>query len=138
MIINKRINIRTKGENDVIDITPYISNAIVESRLKDGIVNLFVMGSTAALTTLEYEPGLVIDLPAILARIAPKDLNYKHQKMWHDDNGHSHVKASLIGPSLTIPFIDNILMLGTWQQIVLLELDIRARERIIIIQIIGE
>ncbi len=138
MIISKRINIRTRGENDLIDITPYIANTVKESKLKDGMVNVFVMGSTAAITTIEYEPGLIKDLPSILERIAPKDLNYEHQKMWHDNNGHSHVKASLIGPSLTIPFIDSILMLGTWQQIVLLELDIRARERTIIIQLIGE
>ncbi len=138
MIISKRINIRTRGENDLIDITPYIASIVKESKLKDGMVNVFVMGSTAAITTIEYEPGLIKDLPSILERIAPKDLSYEHQKMWHDNNGHSHVKASLIGPSLTIPFIDSILMLGTWQQIVLLELDIRARERTIIIQLIGE
>ena len=138
MIISKRINIRTRGENDLIDITPNIASIVKESKLKDGMVNVFVMGSTAAITTIEYEPGLIKDLPSILERIAPKDLSYEHQKMWHDNNGHSHVKASLIGPSLTIPFIDSILMLGTWQQIVLLELDIRSRERTIIIQLIGE
>jgi len=138
MIISKRINIRTKGENDLIDITPHIANIVKESKLKDGIVNVFVIGSTAAITTSEYEPGLIKDLPSILERIAPKDLSYEHQKMWHDNNGHSHVKASLIGPSLTIPFIDSMLILGTWQQVVLLELDIRARERTIIIQLLGE
>jgi secondary thiamine-phosphate synthase enzyme len=138
MIISKRINIRTKGENDLIDITPHIANIVKESKLKDGIVNVFVIGSTAAITTIEYEPGLIKDLPSILERIAPKDLSYEHQKMWHDNNGHSHVKASLIGPSLTIPFIDSMLILGTWQQVVLLELDIRARERTIIIQLLGE
>ncbi|MGB8936607.1 MAG: secondary thiamine-phosphate synthase enzyme YjbQ, partial [Candidatus Nitrosopolaris sp.] len=107
-------------------------------KLKDGIVTIFVAGSTAAVTTIEYEPGLRIDFPKMLSRIAPKDLDYEHDKTWHDGNGHSHVRASLVGPSLTIPFKDNNLMLGTWQQIVLMEMDTGKRERKIILQIIGE
>ncbi len=122
----------------MIDITEYVSNAVRESKLRDGIVTIFVAGSTAAVTTIEYEPGLLKDFPAMLDRVAPKDIIYEHEKMWHDGNGHSHVRASLIGPSLTVPFTDNVLILGRWQQIVLVELDTRSRERSIVLQIIGE
>jgi secondary thiamine-phosphate synthase enzyme len=137
-IITKNINIHSKGENDMIDLTMPTSEAVQETKLKDGIVTIFVAGSTAAVTTIEYEPGLRIDFPKMLSRIAPKDLDYEHDKTWHDGNGHSHVRASLVGPSLTIPFKDNNLMLGTWQQIVLMEMDTGKRERKIILQIIGE
>ena len=122
----------------MIDLTVPTSEAVEETKLKDGIVTIFVAGSTAAVTTIEYEPGLQVDFPEMLSRIAPKDLDYEHDKTWHDGNGHSHVRASLVGPSLTIPFKDNNLMLGTWQQIVLMEMDTRKRERKIILQIIGE
>ena len=122
----------------MIDLTIPTSEAVEETKLKDGIVTIFVAGSTAAVTTIEYEPGLQVDFPEMLSRIAPKDLDYEHDKTWHDGNGHSHVRASLVGPSLTIPFKDNNLMLGTWQQIVLMEMDTRKRERKIILQIIGE
>jgi secondary thiamine-phosphate synthase enzyme len=97
-----------------------------------------VTGSTGSLTTLEYEPGLVHDLPTTLARIAPKNITYEHEKRWHDGNGHSHVKAAIIGPSISIPFINKQLMLGRWQQVIFIELDIRSRKRTLIIQIIGE
>jgi secondary thiamine-phosphate synthase enzyme len=137
-IITKTINIHSKGESDMIDLTIPTSEAVEETKLKDGIVTIFVAGSTAAVTTIEYEPGLQVDFPEMLSRIAPKDLDYEHDKTWHDGNGHSHVRASLVGPSLTIPFKDNNLMLGTWQQIVLMEMDTRKRERKIILQIIGE
>ena len=138
MIVSKKIKVRTRGEGDMIDITEHISNAIRDSKLKDGIVTIFIVGSTASITTIEYEPGLLKDFPAMLDRIAPKNISYEHEKMWHDGNGHSHVRASLVGPSLTIPFTDKMLILGRWQQIVLIELDIRARERTVIAQIIGE
>jgi secondary thiamine-phosphate synthase enzyme len=137
-IVTKTINIHSKGETDMIDLTIPTSEAVEETKLKDGIVIIFVAGSTAAVTTIEYEPGLQVDFPKMLSRIAPKDLEYEHDKTWHDGNGHSHVRASLVGPSLTIPFKDNNLMLGTWQQIVLMEMDTRKRERKIILQIIGE
>ena len=137
-VIIKAIKINSKGENDMIDITDQTLKAIQESKLKDGIVTVFVSGSTAAVTTIEYEPGLRIDFPKMLNRIIPKDIEYEHDKTWHDGNGHSHVRASLIGPSLTVPFKDRNLILGTWQQIVFIELDTRSRERRIIIQIIGE
>ena len=137
-VITKTTQIKTIGENNMIDITGQTSKAVKESKLEDGIVTVFVPGSTAAITTIEYEPGLTQDFPRMLSRIAPKDIDYQHDNTWHDGNGHSHVKASLIGPSLTIPFKDGNLMLGTWQQLVLLETDTRPRERKIILQIIGE
>jgi secondary thiamine-phosphate synthase enzyme len=122
----------------MIDITESTSKAIKDSKLKQGIVTIFIAGSTAAVTTIEYEPGLKADFPKMLSRIAPEDIEYEHDKTWHDGNGHSHVRASLVGPSLTIPFKDSKLLLGTWQQIVVVEMDIRQRERKIILQVIGE
>lgn len=138
MIITKTIKIRSKGENDMIDITQQVSKAIKETEIENGQAALFVSGSTAALTTIEYEPGLLVDFPKMLSRIAPKDIEYRHQEMWHDGNGHSHVRASLVGPSLTIPFREKQLLLGTWQQIVLVEFDIRNRQRNLTLQILGE
>ncbi|HZY94100.1 MAG TPA: secondary thiamine-phosphate synthase enzyme YjbQ [Candidatus Bathyarchaeia archaeon] len=105
--------------------------------MRNGIIVLFLPGSTAALTTIEYEPGLLHDFPAMLDRIAPSNIPYEHENHWHDGNGHSHVRASLLGPDLTIPLQDGKLVLGTWQQIVFIELDIRPRNREIIIQLIG-
>ena len=122
----------------MIDITTSISKAVEDSKVTYGIVTVFVAGSTAAVTTIEYEPGLKIDFPNMLSRIVPKNLEYEHDKTWHDGNGHSHIRASLVGPSLTIPFKDGRLLLGTWQQIVILEMDIRQRERKVILQIMGE
>ena len=143
MPVNTRsISVRSHGENDIIDITDQVADAIKNSDINDGIVTIFVSGSTAAVTTIEYEPGLKKDFPAMLNRIAPssssKSIEYEHDNTWHDGNGHSHVRASLIGPSLTIPFQNKRMMLGTWQQIVLSEMDIRPRERNIILQMIGE
>jgi secondary thiamine-phosphate synthase enzyme len=137
-VITKTIEIKSKGENDMADITDLTLKAIFESKLENGIVTIFISGSTAAITTIEYEPGLRSDFPMMLNRIVPKDIKYKHDETWHDGNGHSHVRASLIGPSLTVPFKDRNLILGTWQQIVLLELDTRSRQRRITLQIIGE
>ncbi len=134
----KQLSIQTRGEGDILDITSRVAETVVESKLKDGIVTVFLPGSTGALTTIEYEPGLLEDLPNILERIAPKKLLYAHEKTWHDGNGHSHVRASLIGPSITVPFVNGRLTLGTWQQIILVELDVRSRSRNIILQIIGE
>ena len=122
----------------MVDITDQTLKTILESKLENGIVTIFVSGSTAAVTTIEYEPGLRSDFPMMLNRIIPKDIEYKHDETWHDGNGHSHVRASLIGPSLTVPFKDRNLILGTWQQIVFIELDTRSRERRITLQIIGE
>lgn len=138
MVASSTIELRTRGENDLLDLTAKAADLVMKSGLRSGIVNLFVIGSTAALTTIEFEPGLAHDFPAALERIAPKDGRYLHEEKWHDDNGHSHVRASLIGPSLTVPFIDGRLVLGTWQQIVLLECDTRPRERTITVQLMGE
>jgi secondary thiamine-phosphate synthase enzyme len=134
----KQLSIRTRGEGDILDITGEVAEALVETELKNGIVTVFVPGSTGALTTIEYEPGLLKDLPNLLERIAPKNLVYEHEKRWHDGNGHSHVRASLIGPSLTVPFTNGRLTLGTWQQIVFIELDVHSRVRNLMLQIIGE
>ena len=137
-VVSKSIQIRSKGENDMIDLTDQISEFIGDSGISNGIVTIFVSGSTGSITTIEFEPGLIKDFPEMLSRIAPKNLDYGHEQMWHDGNGHSHVKASLMGPSLTVPFSNGELLLGTWQQIVFLELDTRARTRNLVLQIIGE
>ena len=135
---SKTVQIQTKGENDIIDITEKVSQAVNNCKIQDGIVTLFIPGSTAALTTIEYEPGLKYDFPAMLSRIAPKTIEYQHDNTWHDGNGHSHVRASLLGPSLTVPVRNSSLTLGTCEQIVLIEMDTRPRHRSIVIQIIGE
>ena len=137
-VITRTISIRSKGEGDMIDITSETSKILSQSKLKDGTITIFVSGSTAAVTTIEYEPGLRQDFPNMLSRVVPRNIEYQHENMWHDGNGHSHVRASLIGPSLTIPFKDSTLLLGTWQQIVFLEMDISKRERNLILQIMGE
>jgi secondary thiamine-phosphate synthase enzyme len=137
-IITKTIAFNSHGENDMIDITLDVEEAVKASTLRDGIVTIFVSGSTAAVTTIEYEPGLKKDFPQMLARIVPREIEYEHDNTWHDGNGHSHVRASLIGPSLTVPFRNRSLILGTWQQIVLIEMDIRPRKRSIILQMMGE
>ena len=136
--MTKNIQLKSKGETDIIDITDHVSQAIEESSVSNGIATVFVAGSTAALTTIEYEPGLKHDFPQMLSRVAPKDIVYEHDNTWHDGNGHSHVRASLIGPSLTIPVVGSKLTLGTWQQIVFLEMDTRPRNRNVIVQMLGE
>ena len=138
VVTTKTITVKSKGENDIIDITQQVAKIVQDSKIRNGNVTLFVSGSTASLTTIEYEPGLIKDFPKMLARLAPNDMEYDHEKMWHDGNGHSHVKASLLGPSLTIPFKESQLLLGTWQQIVFVELDARSRERTLVVQILGE
>ena len=137
-VITRNIQIKSKSENDILDITDQVSKIVEESKIENGAVIVFVVGSTAAITTIEYEPGLQKDFPEMLSRLAPKDVEYAHDNTWHDGNGHSHVRASLIGPSLAIPIIEGRLTLGTWQQIVLVEMDTRPRERKIILQLIGE
>ena len=137
-VITKKIQIESKSENDILDITERVSRVVRESKIENGVVVVFVVGSTAAITTIEYEPGLRKDFPEMLSRLAPREIEYSHDNTWHDGNGHSHVKASLIGPSLAIPILESHLTLGTWQQIVLVEMDTRPRERKIILQVIGE
>jgi len=137
-VITKVITVSSNGEGDMIDITRQTDESIKASGLQDGIVTIFVSGSTASITTIEYEVGLKKDFPKMLARIAPSEIEYEHDNTWHDGNGHSHVRALLIGPSVTVPFKNRSLMLGIWQQIVLLEMDTRRRERKIVLQIVGE
>ena len=130
-------NIHTKGNTDVKDITDQVDSCLEKSGLKDGILTVFIGGSTAGITTIEYEPGLLKDLPEAFEKIAPTGKSYHHDQTWHDGNGHSHVRSSFIGTSLTIPFSNGKMLLGTWQQIVLIDFDNRARNRKIIVQIIG-
>ena len=137
-IILEEFSMETKGEGDMIDITEILSNVLNKVGLRNGLLTSFIPGSTAALTTIEYEPGLKTDFPSAMNRLIPRDIPYEHNKTWHDGNGHSHVKASIIGPSLIIPFRDGRLLLGTWQQVVLLEMDTRSRSRLLVIQVMGE
>jgi len=137
-VYSDELNILTKGESDIIDITDSIQELIKKSKMNNGIICVFVPGSTGSITTIEYEPGLKEDFPKALNRIAPKNIEYKHHFTWHDDNGSSHVKASLMGPSLNLPIKDGKLIHGTWQQLVFIELDTKPRKRKIIINIVGE
>ena len=137
-VYSDEISIQTKGEVDIVDITEDLQNCVIKSKIKDGIVCIFVPGSTGTITTIEYEPGLKKDFPRALQKIAPKGEHYAHHETWHDDNGHSHVRASLMGPSITVPVRDGKIIHGTWQQIVFVELDTSNRNRDIIVQIIGE
>jgi secondary thiamine-phosphate synthase enzyme len=136
-ILTNTIHLKTTGDDDMVDITEDVAGVITKSNLKKGIVTIFVVGSTVAITTIEYERGLKRDYTRMLARVDPSDIECEHQKIWHDNNGHSHVRASLIGPSLTVPFLDGSLNMGTWQQLVL-EMDTRGRDREIILQIMGQ
>ena len=135
---SQELRFRTHREGEILDITDKTQRVIESSRLRSGVAVLFVLGSTRAITTIEYEPGLLADLPVALERLAPKDASYEHEKRWHDGNGHSHIRASMIGPDLSVPFRDKKLTLGTWQQIVFLELDIRPRDRTVIVQLVGK
>jgi len=132
------VNIETNGDVDIVDITSDVQDVISKSKIKDGIVCVFVPGSTGSITSIEYEPGLMKDFPRVLEKIAPKDIHYDHHETWHDDNGHSHVRASLMGPSTAFPIKNGKLIHGTWQQIVFVELDTGPRHRNIIVQIVGE
>jgi secondary thiamine-phosphate synthase enzyme len=138
MVATYRRAVPTKGQGDAYDITADVASAIAESALTDGLATIFVVGSTAALTTIEFEPGAVADFNDVLERIAPREDEYRHHQRWGDDNGSSHARAALVGPSLTIPFVRGTLTLGTWQQITLVELDTRPRMREIVVQLIGE
>ena len=138
MVISKQIAIHTRGNGDIVDITGEVAEAVGTSETTSGTVTVFIAGSTAGVTTVEYEPGLVADLRALWERIAPSNIEYQHNERWHDGNGHSHVRASLLGASLTVPFENKSLILGTWQQIVVVDFDNRSRSRQVILQIMGE
>jgi secondary thiamine-phosphate synthase enzyme len=138
MVTTARLHVSTSGQGDAHDLTAGAAAALAESGLRAGIMTLFVIGSTAALTTIEFEPGAVSDFNRLFEELAPRRGEYRHHLRWGDDNGSSHVRAALLGPSLTIPFADGALTLGTWQQIMLLECDTSARRREIVVQIVGE
>ena len=138
MVATHTHEVSTTGQGDAHDLTATVSQALDRSGLTAGIATVFVVGSTAGITTLEFESGVVHDLDRALQEIAPREADYRHHLRWHDDNGSSHVRAALVGPSVAIPFTAKQLMLGTWQQIVLLELDTQPRRRQIVIQLVGE
>ena len=140
MIIHShQFDLRTQGNTDVVNITDQVAQALEQTSLRDGIATVSVVGSTAGITTTEFEPGLANhDLKKAFEGIAPENARYVHEETWHDDNGHSHVRASLLGPSLTIPIIKGRLQLGTWQQVVLIDFDTRPRDRRVIVQLIGQ
>ncbi len=137
-IITEQISISTRGNSEVLDITEKVTSLLSRHEMKEGNVTVFVVGSTASITTTEFEPGLRKDIPEALERIASQGIRYHHDDTWHDGNGHSHVRAALMGCSLTIPFVNGELMLGTWQQIVLVDHDNRARQRTVVVQLIGD
>ena len=132
------IQFKTNGKNDIIDITDQLKSIVVDSNISSGNMLVFVPGATGALSTIEYEPGLIKDLPELLEKLIPEQGQYHHNETWHDGNGHSHLRATLIGPSLSVPFESKQLILGTWQQIVFLEFDNKPHDRKIAVQLMGE
>jgi secondary thiamine-phosphate synthase enzyme len=136
-IVTEDLRLTTRGDDDIVDLTPELQALVRKHELREGQVLVFVSGSTAGITTIEYEPGLLEDLPAAFERIAPRGARYAHHERWHDGNGHSHVRASLLGPSLTVPVSEGRLLLGTWQQVVLVDFDNRPRERRLVVQLQG-
>jgi secondary thiamine-phosphate synthase enzyme len=138
MIITKKISLQSRGNCDIIDITPEVQKHLAETDIKEGTVTLFITGSTAGITTIEFEPGLLADFKAMWQRIIPQDITYQHDQAWHDGNGHSHCRASLLGASLVVPFANKSLALGTWQQVVVVDFDNKARSRQIVMQVMGE
>ena len=138
MVVTKRISLQSKGHCDIIDVTSQVEQQVAGAGINDGTVTLFVTGSTAGVSTIEFESGLLSDFQSMWQRIVPKNIPYNHDRRWGDGNGYSHVRASLLGASLVVPFSNQRLILGTWQQIILVDFDNRARSRQIILQIMGE
>lgn len=138
MIVTRRIGLKTKGNCHILDITRQVAQEVAGSGLKDGTVTVFVTGSTGGVTTVEYESGLLSDLRDLFDRVAPSNVPYQHNLRWGDGNGHAHVRASLLGASLTVPFADKRLTLGTWQQIIFIDFDNRPRSRELVLQLMGE
>ena len=138
MVVTRKIGIRTKGECDLIDITAQVKREVLDSGINAGTVTVFISGSTAGISTIEYESGLVSDFQGMWDRTVPRNITYQHDRRWGDGNGYSHVRASLLGPSLVVPFTDKTLLLGTWQQLVVADFDNRPRSREIVLQIMGE
>jgi secondary thiamine-phosphate synthase enzyme len=138
MVITENVSLLSRGKTDIMDITEQVTHKVFRSGLVNGIVTVFLSGSTAGITTIEYESGLVTDFQTLWNRIAPEDLHYEHNERWGDGNGYAHIRASLLGSSLTIPFNDRKLALGTWQQIIVVDFDNRPRARQVVLQIMGE
>jgi secondary thiamine-phosphate synthase enzyme len=138
MVYQNQFTMHTKGHRDLHDITAEVGRIVEESRIQAGIVQVFNVGSTAALGTIEFEPGLQRDLPDLLDELIPPSREYGHEQTWHDGNGHSHLQATLLGPALTIPIKEGKMVLGTWQQIFHLECDVRSRQRTIVVTVLGE
>jgi secondary thiamine-phosphate synthase enzyme len=138
MIVNKQITLNTRGNGHIIDITSDVRREISGTGLKNGLVTLFTASSTSALTTAEYESGVVHDLQELFDRLVPPNVDYRHNLRWGDGNGHAHARHALLGPSLTIPLVEGRLTLGTWQQIIFLDFDNRARSRSLVVQILGD
>ena len=138
MVVTRTIELKTKGNGHIVDITREVAEEVADSGLKDGTVTVFVPGSTGGVTTVEYESGLLSDLQDLFDRLVPTNIHYQHNLRWGDGNGHAHVRASLLGPSLTVPFVDQKLTLGTWQQIAFIDFDNRPRSRELVLQLMGE
>ncbi len=139
MVKTQELSVKTQGNCDVVNITEQVGAAVTLSGIRAGTITLFNVGSTAGITTTEYEPGLAnYDLKAAFEKIAPENARYEHEETWHDDNGHAHVRASLLGPSLVVPIVDGRLTLGTWQQIILIDFDTRPRTRTVVCQMVGD
>ncbi len=135
-VINEKFSIHTKGNTDIIDITDYVKNIVYSHSLHNAFIHVYVAGSTVSITNIEYEPGLIKDLPEVLDKLAPVNKEYYHDEMWHDGNGYAHIRASIVGNSTTVPLIDGALHLGQWQQIVLIDFDNKSRTRTIHVQIL--
>jgi len=138
MTYQQQISLSTKGHGDMHDLTEQIAVIVNSSGIKTGLMHVFNVGSTAALGTIEFEPGLQRDLPAILDKLIPPSRSYGHEQTWHDGNGHSHLQATLLGPSLTVPIAEGKLVLGTWQQVFHLECDVRGRQRTLVVTVVGD
>ena len=137
-VFGKTLTYKTQGNTDIIDITPDVIQIVEEAGIQDGILLVYSPGSTVSITTIEYEPGLIEDIKEALDQIAPQNKEYQHNKRWHDGNGHSHIRASILGQDATFPISDTRVQLGTWQQIILIDLDVKPRSRNVIIKIVGD
>ncbi len=138
MVHQERFTIQTRGHQHMHDVTPQVADAVTNSGIKTGVACVFALGSTAAVGAVEFEPGLQRDVPEVLDRLIPPSRQYGHEQTWHDGNGHSHLQATLLGPSLSVPVADGSLVLGTWQQVFHLDCDIRPRQRTVVVTVLGE
>jgi secondary thiamine-phosphate synthase enzyme len=138
MVFGNTFSVQTQGFSDIVDITPHVASIIADSEIENGIATIFVIGSTASISTIEFEPALTEDMKEQLNEIVPANLRSRHSETWGDDNGFSHIRATLMGPGITVPFTNKEMVLGTWQQIVVIDHDNRPRSRKIFVQVIGE